>query len=344
MGSIIRHGDKWRAVVRKKGYPTKTKVWSKKAQASQWVKEIELAMEKQELASSNVEISKLIEKYLEEIEPLRPGRRQNQRNYKALAKVTRGLYLEHLSAPGLLKWVQTKRQGVSRGTLAIDVSMISSVLRTAEAFWGITVPWAEFAKGRTALRRLGMVGRSQERDRRPEAGDLDRIKAEIISSLPMGDLIDFAVASAMRSSEITRITRSDLDEKKRTVIVRDRKHPTEKIGNDQEVPLLNGAFDIAKRQVAVEGDDRIFPFNPRSVEAAFRKACKRAEVEDLHFHDLRHHGISLLFEQGYAIQEVALVSGHKDWNQLRRYTNLKAESLHAGPVSRATLENKKPAE
>lgn len=93
MGSIIRHGDKWRAVVRKKGYPTKTKVWSKKAQASQWVKEIELAMEKQELASSNVEISKLIEKYLEEIEPLRPGRRQNQRNYKALAKVTRGLYL-----------------------------------------------------------------------------------------------------------------------------------------------------------------------------------------------------------------------------------------------------------
>lgn len=114
MGSIIRHGDKWRAVVRKKGYPTKTKVWSKKAQASQWVKEIELAMEKQELASSNVEISKLIEKYLEEIEPLRPGRRQNQRNYKALAKVTRGLYLEHLSAPGLLKWVQTKRQGVSR--------------------------------------------------------------------------------------------------------------------------------------------------------------------------------------------------------------------------------------
>ena len=59
---------------------------------------------------------------------------------------------------------------------------------------------------------------------------------------------------------------------------------------------------------------------------------------------VEHHGISLLFEQGYAIQEVALVSGHKDWNQLRRYTNLKAESLHAGPVSRAPLENKKPAE
>jgi site-specific recombinase XerD len=48
----------------------------------------------------------------------------------------------------------------------------------------------------------------------------------------------------------------------------------------------------------------------------------------LHFHDLRHEGVSRLFEAGYQIQEVAIVSGHKDWAQLKRYTQLKAKDLH----------------
>ena len=36
----------------------------------------------------------------------------------------------------------------------------------------------------------------------------------------------------------------------------------------------------------------------------------------------------LLFEAGYTIEQVALVSGHRDWNMLRQYTKLKPESLH----------------
>jgi site-specific recombinase XerD len=37
---------------------------------------------------------------------------------------------------------------------------------------------------------------------------------------------------------------------------------------------------------------------------------------------------SRLFEAGLSIQQVALVTGHKDWKMLRRYTHLKASSLH----------------
>jgi len=46
------------------------------------------------------------------------------------------------------------------------------------------------------------------------------------------------------------------------------------------------------------------------------------------FHDLRHEGTSRLFEAGFSIQQVATVTGHKDWRMLRRYTNLKPENLH----------------
>jgi len=47
----------------------------------------------------------------------------------------------------------------------------------------------------------------------------------------------------------------------------------------------------------------------------------------LRFNDMRHEGISRLFEKGFQIPEVALVSGHKDWKMLKRYTNLRPENL-----------------
>ena len=50
-------------------------------------------------------------------------------------------------------------------------------------------------------------------------------------------------------------------------------------------------------------------------------------VQDMMLHDLRHEGISRLFEFGFAIQAVALVSGHTNWRTLARYTHLKPESL-----------------
>ncbi len=332
MGTIIKHGDGWRAVIRKKGHPTKTKVFTKQALAKVWVKDIEHAMEKRELTSSHVSIPDLIDRYLREIEPLKPGEEQNRKNYRTLERNVKGMTLEDLNAAGLLDWVQKKRSGASKATISMDLTMMTAVLRTAEAFWAITVPWREMQKGRLALRRLGMVGKSQERSRRPEGDELDRIKAKLRSTLPMVDLIDFACDTAMRSAEVTRLRWSDLNEEKRTILIRDRKHPNQKIGNDQVVPLLGASFEIIMRQPKV--DDLIFPVNSKSVETAFQRARRAAGIVGLRYHDLRHHGISKLFEQGYAIQEVAMVSGHRDWNQLRRYTNLKPESLHTGPVKK----------
>ena len=48
-----------------------------------------------------------------------------------------------------------------------------------------------------------------------------------------------------------------------------------------------------------------------SVSAAFQRACNRLGIVDLHFHDLRHEGITRLFESGLSIEEVAVISGHR---------------------------------
>jgi integrase len=122
--------------------------------------------------------------------------------------------------------------------------------------------------------------------------------------------------------------------------IRDRKDPRQKKGNDQRIPLLAvsgyDAFALIEEQRSVRGneDDRIFPFNHRSAGTAFTRAVRDLKIEDLHFHDLRHEGTSRLFEAGFPIQHVALVTGHKDWKMLRRYTHLKPESLHAFAATR----------
>ena len=112
--------------------------------------------------------------------------------------------------------------------------------------------------------------------------------------------------------------------------IRDRKDPREKKGNDQRIPLLAvsgyDAMALIEEQRAIRGneDDRIFPCNHKSVT----RACRMLRIEDPHFHDLRHEGTSRLFEAGFRIEQVSLVTGHKDWKMLRRYTHLKPESLH----------------
>ena len=150
----------------------------------------------------------------------------------------------------------------------------------------------------------------------------------------MGRIVRFAIASAMRQEEICSITWDDVDLGKRIVTVRDRKDPRSKIGNHQKVPLLNLAgFDawqlLLEQKIVTGGRGRVFPYNSKSVGTAFRRGRDSLGIEGLRFHDLRHEATSRLFEAGLTIERVAMVTGHKDWKMLRRYTDLKPEDLHA---------------
>lgn len=95
------------------------------------------------------------------------------------------------------------------------------------------------------------------------------------------------------------------------------------------MPLLRGAWGLILAQPTREG--RIFPVHPRTISKYFTNACNALSIPDLQLRDMRHEGVSQLFEAGYAIEEVALVSGHKKWTTLKRYTQLKPEDLHRGP-------------
>lgn len=335
MASIIRRGEKWRVLIRKKGSRPICKTFLRKAVAEKWAREQEVTIEQRRLDGQHHDLGALTLKYVEEIGAIKKWERTHESNMKRFAREVAGVTLADLSPDWFVQYA--RRRAVSPATISQEMYYVSSVLTTAEALWKVPVDWQMLKQSRRELKKLKLMGKARERDRRPQGDELARIKAKLNTSLPVAMLMDFAAATGMRVSEITRLRWADVDEKTRCVLVRDRKHPSEKQGNDQWVPLLYGSWAILQAQP--KDELYVFPYNPRSVTAAYQRARRRAGVAGLRFHDLRHEGISAMFEDGYAIPEVAMVSGHKDWKSLKRYANLKPADLHGGPAARRQKEN-----
>lgn len=148
-----------------------------------------------------------------------------------------------------------------------------------------------------------------------------RVRENRPSTIPMQKIVAFAIFSTRRQEEITRLRRDDLDGDR--ILVRDMKHPGDKIGNHVWCELPPEALAIINSMPKIESEERIFPYSTDAISAAFTRACKILGIQDLRFHDLRHEGISRLFECGRNIPQAAAVSGHRSWSSLKRYTHMR---------------------
>ena len=219
-------------------------------------------------------------------------------------------------------------------TVGNYMSHLQSVFAVAEDAWGMALDIAQMNKAMRSSRRLGTVTRSSKRDRRPTMDELDRVLTHFMqaaengrSEIPMAKLVVFALFSARRQEEICSILWADYEGDR--VLVRDMKHPGQKIGNNVWCDLPPEAVRVIESMPRTEA--RIFPFEHRSVSSAFTRACgflgisgpDIPEPQRLHFHDLRHEGISRLSEMGKTIQQVTQVSGHRSLASLTRYTHMR---------------------
>ncbi len=213
-------------------------------------------------------------------------------------------------------------------TIAGYLSHLSAIFAIARPAWSYPLNQQAIKDAFAIGKRLGLTAKSKSRDRRPTLDELDllmrhfeRVRRRRPASVPMQAIIAFAIYSTRRMDEILRITWADLDHDHGRVLVRDMKHPEQKDGNDQWLDLPAEAMSIAMAQPRTS--DRIFPYGTDAVGAAFTRACKVLGINDLRFHDLRHAGVSRLFEMGMTIPHVAAVSGHRGWTNLQRYTHIR---------------------
>lgn len=347
MPTYRKRGSRWQVQVRRQGF-FRSQVFDTKAAAERWARRIEREIDEGKVegkVAAAGTVSDLLKSYEAAIAKVRPIGRSK---YGVLAQLERGIgsvLLKALTDDVVLEHAARRRkEGAGPVTVGLELSLLGTILRSAHGLLGVRHSDEPVRRARQSLRNAGLSGKSQERDRRPTRAELEALCSHFRDNprqrVPMGDIIEFAVATAMRREEIMRLAWSDLNDEQRVVTIRDRKDPRKKIGNHETVPLLDvtgyDAMAIIQRQRRQA--PAIFPYEPDTVTTTFARACNRLQIVDLRFHDLRHEGVSRMFEAGMTIEEVALCSGHKDWKTLRRYTHLKAEDLarRYGPSAPAT--------
>src|SRR5712672_3368174 len=217
---------------------------------------------------------------------------------------------------------------VTPQTVANYLSHLAAVFSIARPAWGYQLDQNAMKDAFVVAKRLGITTRSRARDRRPTMDELDKLMTHFgerlkrrPSLVPMQKITAFAIFSTRRLEEITRIYWIDLDARGSKVLIRDMKNPGEKIGNDVWCDLPPEALQIILSMP--KRLEEIFPYSGETIGTNFTRACQFLEIIDLHLHDLRHDGVSRLFEIGRNIPQVAAVSGHRSWSSLKRYTHLR---------------------
>jgi len=329
---------KWRAQVRRGGL-YRAASFTTKREAKDWAMTVESQLN--HVAASGfapipkgATLADLIDKYTE-TQARDPGKTKTA----TLAMIRRELgevKLTSLNAVVLRDFIDKRIQAGAGGvTIAADLSYLSAVLKWGRHARKLDIPEALALEARESLKHRGLSTRSREREREPSDDELARLYAhwggQPRQRIDMPLLCRFALATGMRQGEICGLQVEDVNSERRTVVIRDRKDPRNKAGNDQVVPLLPDAWAIVEPRIKGRTEGSIFGVRAASVSTAFTRACAALDppILGLTFHDLRHRATAQFFRMGLDIPRVALLTGHKTWAMLRRYTDIKPEDVHA---------------
>ncbi len=245
---------------------------------------------------------------------LKANRRWSQSKDYALDQLNKELGqwpTSDLTKANLINWALSSPRAPS--TKRVLLATLSDVLYVATALWSLPVDRLAARDAIQALSLAGAVKRSEARAQRVTDDDLQLIAGNWSAQVD-NQLVNVLVDTAMRVGELGQLHLSDVTET--TIHIRKRKG-----GKSQTIPNLSPWLrDRAGR------NEPASPYTGASISQAFRSAAKRSNLANIKTHDLRHEGISRLFERGWSIPQVAAVSGHNSWENLKRYTHINPET------------------
>ena len=321
MASITKRQNKWQVRIRLFNYPTITKTFNKKSHALAWARETEIQIEKGLLTKgydkAEDNLIAVLERYLSEITP---NKRSHDSEAWRLKKLMRdpiaATKFGYLKPSHLIKYRNKRLKEVSGSTVKKELSLISDVFETAIKEWDLPINGNPVSK-------ITLPKENKARDRRLENDEEERLLLSCSQSknpylLPF---VIVATETTMRRGELLQLERQHLNLNNRTAYL-----PMTKNGDSRTVPLSTRAIDTLNK-IPIHISGKVFPLSETALRGLWNRACRRAGINDLHLHDLRHEGTSRLFELGLNIMEVSTITGHKDLKMLKRYTHLKAEDL-----------------
>jgi integrase len=325
-------------------YHSETETFEEKANAKSWLRRRETELEAQKSRGESFgkapTLAELIDWYRTELKKHTGWGRTKEADLKRLGGYPISTKIcTKLTASDFINHINYRRdEGAGSATAANDLIWLRQVLKSGRASKNLSINLQALDDAGHELRTRKVIAKPKKRARRLTGAEEDRLlgyfkRRDMRSLIPMTDIMLFVLISARRQDEVTQIRWKDLDEKNGIYRLYDLKHPTRKIGNDKSARLINAGWQIINRQPKTS--EFVFPYNSKSIGAAFTRCCQLLEIEDLHFHDLRHEATSRLFEAGYSITEVCQFTLHDSWSTLQRYTHLRPENVPERPMSPA---------
>ncbi|WP_329762191.1 site-specific integrase [Stenotrophomonas maltophilia] len=257
MATLQPRNGRWRAIVRRKGHPTQSKTFPTKTAAKTWGDRIERELADYEARGGtpgeNLTIEQLISWRIEDLASMKAAGATQTGNLTRLREGLGTIVARHLTANDVIEHARRRVQGnhmnakghiippCSAATMNVELGFLSELLKLAGPMKGVKLVSDPVAEARPVLRLLKLVGKSKQRDRRPTAEELQRLHAHFAAAewratIPMSDIITFAILTAKRESEITRLQWSDLDAANRTAMLRDAKHPPREDRQSLHIP------------------------------------------------------------------------------------------------------------
>jgi integrase len=132
------------------------------------------------------------------------------------------------------------------------------------------------------------------------------------------------IETAMRRGELAAIAIADINLESRLLLLSDTKN-----GDDRIIPLSALAVESISYLIGQAQSQMLLGYEKDWLTRKFIALCKTIGVDNFRLHDLRHEGISKLFEKGLNVMEVSSISGHKDLSMLKRYTHINPSTLLA---------------
>ena len=313
-------GFRWEVRVRRPPNRTLCRTFSLKADAEAWAMQTERSIERREidqLASADETVLTVVRRYESEVTPRKRGRDvEAVRLRKFASSELAQIRLSMLRPSHIIQYRDQRLSEVSSGTVKKELVLLGTVIEVARSEWGI-------ALANNPVRLIKKPTENPQRQRRLEPVEITRLfeATRISRNIYFSGIVELAVETAMRRGELLTLRWCDVDLLKKTAHL-----PLTKNGSPRTIPLSTRAVAILE-QLPVSISGQVFPIGKPALRGLWLRSCVRAELVDLHFHDLRHEATSRFFEKGLNVMEVAAITGHKDLRMLQRYTHLRAEEL-----------------
>jgi integrase len=229
-----------------------------------------------------------------------------------------GMELTNINRAVVDRVIEAKRtEGVSNATVNRHLALVRAILRRAHREW----EWLDRAPVVRLLKEPTLRIRFLTRDQ----------AAALLKELPehLRDMATFSLATGLRAANVTGLTWEQVDLERKMAYV----HPDQaKARKAIPVPFNDAAMEVVQRQKG-KHFVKVFTFEGEPVKQvstkAWKKALKRAGIEDFRWHDLRHTWASWHVQSGTPLHVLQELGGWQTATMVRRYAHLAVEHLAA---------------